>query len=389
MDTTLIKIINGKIFTPAGIRKEHILLVQNGKIAEITDKNTEVAGATIDAKGLYVSPGFIDMHVHGGAGHDFLEATPEAFITIAEAHARYGTTAMYPTLAVAPGELFYRAFDVFNQVKDKTYDGATLLGLHLEGNYINPKYKGAQDPRFIKLPVAEEYKAMLDSTDCIKRWSAAPELEGALEFAKYATERGVLVSLAHTDADYTQIEAGYRAGFTHITHFYNAMQGVHKQREYKHEGTIESVYLIDGLTVEVIADGVHLPPAILRLVHKIKGTERTALVTDCCAAGAGATDGKCFDPRVIIEDGVAKLADRSALAGSIATTDRLVRTFVKQAGIALSDAVKMASETPARIMQIDNRKGSLQKGKDADIIFFDEDINVCFTMVDGRIVYQH
>ena len=392
MSTGYLKIINGNIITPTGILKKGSLLIAGKKIIEVSNgkgfSDNWKECSVLDAKGLYVAPGCIDMHVHGGAGHDFLEATPEAFIAIAEAHAQYGTTAMYPTLAVAPSKLFYQVFNTFSQLQKLEWKGASLLGLHLEGNYINPKYKGAQDSRYIQLPDPEEYKLMLDSTDCIKRWSAAPELAGASDFARYATDRGVIVSLAHTGADYSVVEAGLEAGFVHVTHFYNAMQGVHKQREYKKEGTIESVYLLDNLTVEIISDGVHLPPPILRLVHKIKGVERTALVTDCCAAGAGASDVKCFDPRVIIEEEVAKLADRSALAGSIATADRLIRTMMKQAGIPLVDAVRMVSETPARIMKIDHQKGSLQKGKDADIILFDEDIHVQATLVEGKIVYM-
>lgn len=383
------QIRNGRIITPSGIVNNGTLLFAGGKIVEITDTPAEVPGAEIlDAAGMYVAPGCIDTHVHGGAGHDFLETTPEAFVAIAEAHAAHGTTTLYPTLAVAPPEVFYRAFDVFEQVKSTSHNGACMPGLHLEGNYINPLYKGAQDPRYITLPRPDEYGAMLAYTDCIKRWSAAPELPGALEFARYVTERGVVVSLAHTGAVYEQVRAAYEAGFTHVTHFYNAMQGVHKQREFKREGTVESVYLIDGMSVEVIADGVHLPPAVLRLVHKFKGADCTALVTDCCAAGAGAAGEKCFDPRVIIEDGVAKLSDRSALAGSIATTDRLLRTLVKEAGIPLEDAVKMASATPARVMKIDGEKGTLEKGKDADIILFDNDITVHATFVGGKAVYR-
>lgn len=388
-ETSRIHLINGKILTPSGWMENGLLRIENGVIAEITTINREDPDARIiDVQGNYIAPGCIDMHVHGGAGHDFLEATPEAFRRIAEAHARYGTTTLYPTLAVAPPATFYRAFEAFRLVvQGEPYAGASMPGIHLEGNYLNPRYKGAQDPRYIGSPRPEEYRALLDS-GCIERWSAAPELEGALSFAREASGRGAVVSLAHTEADYRQVKAAFEAGFTHTTHFYNAMPGIHKQREFKREGTVESVYLIDGLSVEVIADGVHLPPPVLQLVHKIKGTERTALVTDCCAAGAGASGARCFDPRVIIEDGVAKLSDRSALAGSIATADRLIRTLVQQTDIPLRDALRMASETPARIMGIDHRKGTLEKGKDADIIVFNEAIAIQWTIVEGRVVFQ-
>lgn len=382
-------ITNGKIVTPSGIIPKGSIWISEGKIKRITDGEMVCPEAeTIDAMGNYVAPGCIDTHVHGGGGHDFMEATPTAFYTAARAHARHGTTAIYPTLAVSPIETFYNAIRTCEQVMDHPEQGARIMGLHLEGNYLNLKMKGGQDPNYITLPDPEEYQQILDSTSCVKRWSAAPELEGALPFARYASSRGVLVSVAHTEAGYSEIQAAFEAGFTHATHFYNAMTSVHKNGEYKQEGTIESIYLTDGMSVEVIADGIHVPPALLRLVYKLKGVERTTLVTDAMSAAAWAEATHVFDPRVIIEDGVCKLADRSALAGSIATADRLIRTLIQQAGIPLTDAVRMASETPARIMGILHKKGTLEVGKDADIIIFDPQINILATLVEGTVVYR-
>ena len=191
--------------------------------------------------------------------------------------------------------------------------------------------------------------------------------------------------MAHTQAEFEEIRTAHDAGYTHATHFYNAMPGFHKRREYKYEGTVESIYLLDDMTVEVIADGIHVPPTILRLVYKIKGVERTCLVTDAMSCAAD-SNPKAFDPRVIVEDGVCKLADHSALAGSIATTDRLIRTMVQKADVPLADAARMASETPARIMNVYDRKGSLQKGKDADIIIMDKDLQVQSVWATGKPV---
>ncbi len=390
MTSHMLKIYNGKIITPGGILSDGYLLVKDGKIREISTQNNDIPEAEIlDAKGAYIAPGCIDFHLHGGGGRDFTEATPEAFRTAAEAHARYGMTAMYATLAAAPLSVFRQAFRTCEEVMGDPGNGARILGLHLEGNYLNPVMKGGQFPEFLFLPNPDEYKALLDETDCIKRWSASPELEGALEFGRYATSRGVLVSLAHTVADYPIVKAAYEAGYTHATHFYNAMTGVHKNREYKHEGTIESVYLVDDMTVELVGDGIHVPPAILKLVYKIKGPERIALVTDAMRAAAWEDASTLFnDPRVILEDGVGKLPDRSALSSSIATADRLIRTMVQQAEIPLTDAVRMAADTPARIMGIAGQKGTLEKGKDADIIFLDAELNNQATIVEGRIVYN-
>ena len=181
------------------------------------------------------------------------------------------------------------------------------------------------------------------------------------------------------------MKAAFAAGFTHAAHFYNAMPGFHKRREYKYEGTVESVYLTDGMTVEVIADGVHLPATILKLVYKLKGADNTCLVTDALKY-AGYTGEPINDPRYIISDGVCKLADGISLAGSIATSDVLVQTMYNKAEIPLEDAVRMASETPARILGLADRKGSLQKGKDADIVILDKKARVRCVFAGGNIV---
>ena len=229
------------------------------------------------------------------------------------------------------------------------------------------------------------YRALLERLSCIRRWDASPEMPGALDFARYLTAQGVLASLSHTEVEYEDVKAAYADGFTHAAQFYNAMPGFHKRREYKYEGTVESVFLIDPMTVEVIADGRHLPATILRLVYKLKGVERTCLVTDCMPC-AGCANPQLDDPRLIIEDGVCKLADHSSLVGSIAMMDDLVRTMVQQAGIPLADAVRMASETPARLMGVIDRAGTLEKGKDADILILDHEQHIRAVWSMGHLV---
>ena len=381
MEDTLIQIVNGKVITPQGVDRQARLVLKAGRIAEITREQGGVEGAqTIDAQGAYVAPGCIDTHLHGGDGHDFTEATPEAFRAIAYAHATQGVTTLYPTLAVAPTTVFRQAIKACETVVSQPYEGARIEGLHLEGNYINPLLKGGQDERFIQLPDPAEYQELLESTCLIKRWTAAPELPGALEFARYAHSKGILVSLGHTAADYPTVKRAYEAGFTHATHFYNAMSGVHKQREYKHEGTIESVYLVPEMTVELVADGIHVPPAILRLVCAFKGIDRISLISDAMAAAACLRPEHLrLDPRMIVEDGVCKLADRSALTGSIASGIRLIQVMAEKAEIPVADCVRMAATNPARLMSINDRKGSIEQGKDADLILFDE--NFCLQSV--------
>ena len=386
MEDTLIQIVNGKVITPQGVDRQARLVLKAGRIAEITREQGGVEGAqTIDAQGAYVAPGCIDTHLHGGDGHDFTEATPEAFRAIAYAHATQGVTTLYPTLAVAPTTVFRQAIKACETVVSQPYEGARIEGLHLEGNYINPLLKGGQDERFIQLPDPAEYQELLESTRLIKRWTAAPELPGALEFARYAHSKGILVSLGHTAADYPTVKRAYEAGFTHATHFYNAMSGVHKQREYKHEGTIESVYLVPEMTVELVADGIHVPPAILRLVCAFKGIDRISLISDAMAAAAcRRPEHMRLDPRMIVEDGVCKLADHSALTGSVASGIRLLQVMVEKAGVSVADAVRMAATNPARLMGIDDRVGSIERGKAADLILFDENFRLQSVWIGGK-----
>lgn len=379
----LTQIINGRIFTPQGWLNEGSVLMRDDKILEVTNCDLALIGARmIDAKGMYIVPGFVCMHAHGGGGHDFTECTSEAFHSIINAHLRHGATCFFPTLSSTTFDKLKQAADICQQMMDEPQ--SAIMGLHIEGPYLNRKMAGTQFADMVKDIDEDEYKNLIENTHCIRRWDASPELPGALDFARYLREHDIVAAISHTEAEYAGIRDAYEAGFTHAAHFYNAMPGFHKRREYKYEGTVESVYLTEGMTIELIADGIHLPATILRLAYKLKGVERTCLVTD--ALSCAATDGKSSnDPRYIIEDGVCKLADRSALAGSIATSDMLVRTMVK-AGIPLGDALRMASETPARLMGIDDRKGSLQKDKDADIVILDNELKVRAVWQRGQLV---
>ena len=380
----LTQIINGKIFTPQGWLDEGSVLMRDNKILEVTNCDLALIGANlIDAKGMYIVPGFVCMHAHGGGGHDFTECTEEAFRTAVKAHQKHGATSIFPTLSSSPFSEIRKAVSICEKLmKEKD---SPVLGLHVEGPYLNPKMAGGQFSGKVKNPDKEEYTSLLDETNCIKRWDSSPELPGALEFAGYLRSKGIVAAISHTEAEYDGIKAAYEAGYTHAAHFYNAMPGFHKRREYKYEGTVESVYLTDGMSVEVIADGIHLPATILKLVYKLKGVEQTCLVTDALKYAAN-EGGTIDDPKYIIENGVCKLADHSSLAGSLATMDVLIQTMVKKASIPLADAVRMASETPAKLIGIESHKGTLQKGKDADIVILDKDINVRCVFSQGKIV---
>ena len=387
-----LKIFNGRIVTPYRIISPGCILIQDGKISAVSEGNLVATDAVeLDARGKFIAPGFIDIHIHGGGGHDFMDGNEEGFLKIAETHARYGTTAMLPTTLTSEREGLFETLTLYEQAKKKNTNGAQFLGMHLEGPYFAMNQRGAQDPRYIRDPDPEEYKAVIAHSSSIRRWSAAPELKGAIEFGRYLCEHGILAAVAHTDAIYEEVIEAFDNGYTLATHLYSGMSGVTRRNAFRFAGVIESAFIIDEMDVEIIADGVHLPAPLLKLVYKIKGADRTALITDSMRA-AGMPPGKSVLGNlktglpVIVEDDVAKLPDRTAFAGSVATADRLVRNMMKLADVPLIEAVRMMTSTPARIVGAD-RKGSLTKGKDADIVIFDENINIETTIIGGKVVY--
>lgn len=393
MNNQPIKIFNARVITPFRIIPQGTVLISDGIISAVAEGNIVSTDAIeIDARGKFVAPGFIDIHVHGGGGHDFMDGNENAFLKIAETHARYGTTSMLPTTLTSEKEGLFETLTIYEGANKKNVNGSQFLGMHLEGPYFALSQRGAQDPRYIRDPDPEEYKAVIAHSSSIRRWSAAPELKGAIEFGQYLRKKGILAAVAHTDAIYEEVIEAFDNGYTLATHLYSAMSGVTRRNAFRYAGVVESAFVIDEMDVEIIADGVHLPAPLLKLVYKIKGSDRTALITDSMRA-AGMPPGKSILGNlknglpVIVEDDVAKLPDRSAFAGSVATADRLVRNMINMADVPLIDAVKMMTSTPARIIGVSDRKGSLAKGKDADIVIFDEKINIETTIIKGRVVH--
>lgn len=390
-------IINGKLIFPNKIEENATIITENGKIVDILHDGNIIINKNdivINARNKYVSPGFIDIHTHGGGGHDFMDGTVEAYVGAAETHARYGTTALLPTTLTSTFEELINTFSVYKEAVRKNTKGAKFLGLHLEGPYFAYNQRGAQDPKYLRNPEPEEYNKILAESDDIVRWSLAPELPGAFDFGKVLTPRKILPSIAHSDAIYEEVLDAFNAGFTHVTHLYSAMSTITRRNAFRYAGVLEAAYLIDDMTVEIIADGVHLPKSLLQFVYKFKGPDKTALCTDSMR-GAGMPDGESIlgslekGQKVILEDGVAKLPDRTAFAESTATADRLIRTMVNVAEVPLTEAVRMLTSTPARIMNINEKKGSIEKGKDADFVIFDDNINVSYTILEGNVIYEN
>ncbi len=375
--------LSGKIITPDGII--------NGKVGYENGIITEITKSDVDG-GLYIAPGFIDIHVHGGGGHDFMDGTVEAFLGAAKLHASHGTATFLPTTLTCPDEELFHSFDILREVqKDETY-GDMFYGMHLEGPYFSSKQAGAQDPKYLKNPGKEHYGEILKKGEgIIARWSVAPELDGALELGDKLNELGICASMGHSDALYEEVLEAVKHGYTHLTHFYSGMSALTRKRGYRYPGMIESGYMIDSLLVEVICDGKHLPHSMLKYVFTAKGVEKCALITDAMR-GAGMTEGKTIlgslenGQECYIEDGVAKMPGGEAFAGSVATTDRLVRNAIA-AGASLEDAVKMMTATPASIIGIKDR-GEIVCGKRADFTVFDDEINIAAVVSGGKTIYE-
>jgi len=391
MTTHDLKIINARILTPTGFIPDGTIAIANGKIVAINDSDTD-ADVIIDAKQLTVCPGFIDLHVHGGGGFDFMDNTVGAFTGIAALHARYGTTSLVPTTLSSDFNTLTTTLETYEKAYPLNQNGAQFIGMHIEGPYVSMNQRGAQDPRYVKNPDPAEYRVIAERFDFIKRWSAAPELPGALEFAKYLTGKNILPAIAHTDATFDEVLEAFETGYTHVTHFYSCMSTVSRRNAYRYAGSVEAVYFLDDMTVEIIADGIHLPPSLLKLIYKLKGAENISLITDAMRAaglppGESILGAKDSGFKVIVEDGVAKLPDRSAFAGSVATCDKLVRNMINLAGIPFEDAIRMMTINPAKIMGVQQYKGTLEVGKDADMVILDEHLEVTNTIVGGKVVY--
>lgn len=378
----LTTLMNARVITPDRIILGG-LVFQGDRILRIFHGNDFVQqGEIIDCGGAYLTPGFVDIHVHGIHGAMFND-DPEALNRATRYHALHGTTAILPTTASERVEKVLSTVKNIAEAVKNGNDGARVLGAHLEGCYFNPKCAGAQNPDFLFPAAPENYMPMVE-TGVVRRVSAAPEIGGVLEMARRLSDQGILMSVGHSDANYEIMMAALDAGFTHVTHIYNAISMLSNCYYYPQVGACETALLHDEFTVEAICDGRHVPPQLLRLMYKIKGANGFHAVTD--AVFSGAPDGPCeeYGMDCIVEDEVCMLADRSAFAGSVATTDRLLRTLVFDAQVPLCDAVKMVSTTPARQIHEDSI-GRLCSGMRADMNLLDEKLNVLKTWIGGRV----
>ncbi len=383
---------NIDVVTAEKVIENGYCVIDEGKISYVGQEMPEIEGKyeIIDGNGGYLLPGFVDIHCHGADNLDFMDANADEFNKIAEYHLKNGTTTMLATTLADSPEATEKSIRTFGEYKEK-YPCGTLAGLHLEGPWFSFAQGGAQKPEYFKDPVADELRELKEKYPYILRVSAAPELTGGMEFGRMGKELGIVMSAAHTDADFSEIEEASQNGYTLLTHFYSCMKGVTRKNAYRVAGAVEAGLYLDDLYVEAIADGKHLPPQLLKLIYKCKGADRICLVTDASRAcglpeGTVSTIGsRDHGMEIIVEDGVAKLLDRTAFGGSVATTARLFKTMAESIGYDLPALAKMASSTPAAVMGFCDR-GNIAEGLKADLIIVDRELNVQKVFLNGSAV---
>lgn len=373
---------NGTVITPCE-ENNACIVIEDGVIVD-TDFCGEIPedACVVDASGMYVTPGIVEVHAHGGGGFDFMDLSKEAFAEISKVHIEHGVTSIVPTTVACSLESISEFCSLYRSVLSENMNGMSFLGLHLEGPFISEAMKGAQNLKYIRSPSKYEVDRLMDEAgDIISLCTAAPEIDGTEYMAKKMKKNNITLSVGHSNAVFSDIEKARSLEFSHLTHLYSNTPGVRKINQRVYAGILEAAYYFDDLKIELIGDGRHVPKEVLRLALKIKGADKINITSDAMrAAGTNVTESYLGavrpENRVIIEDSVAKLPDRSFYAGSIATGDVMLKWLVNECNVSLPDAFKMLSLTPASLVGADNKKGSIESGKDADILLIDKEFMV-------------
>ncbi len=377
-------ILNGTVITPFKTIKKGIVVFENGRITAVgkRDEGEAPTGARIiDASQKIVTPGFIDIHVHGGKGRSVMDASAEVVNELAKFEADHGTTAFLPTTISASQEKLVDTVRAVSVAMDKGTGGAEILGIHLEGPYISTEKRGGQDPDSIRPPSLDEFRKILKaSSQKVRIMTLAPEVDGAEELIDELRSLSIVASIGHSNATYGETVNAIKHGVSHAAHVFNGMRSFH----HREPGVLGAVLTHDEVTAELIADGIHAHPAAMKLLTRVKSSSRVVLVTDAIKA-AGMPDGRyrLGKQDVIVKNGVCRLMS-GELAGSTLTMNAAVRNMVELVGAPLQEAVMMATINPATVVGIEDRKGSIEPGKEADLVVLDEKLNVCSTIVRGQ-----
>lgn len=373
----------GRVVTPLEVFGEADVLIEEGRILAVGPGLAEEASDSLDASGLIVAPGFVDIHVHGSAGHDTMDGTREAIEGMARYFASRGVTSFCPTTLTQEAGAIMAAVRAVHDCQQRPVQGAQPLGVHLEGPYIDAGKKGAQPEQYVRTARALDYREFF-SLGNVRLISLAPEIEENRELIAFARSRGAAVAVGHSSASYEQVAEAVKLGLNQSTHTFNQMEGIH----HRQPGTAGGALMLDEIYAQCIADGVHLHPAIVKMIVRLKGAEKAALITDAIR-GAGMPDGEyeLGGQPIVVKEGAVRLKD-GTLAGSCLAMDQGVRNLLAFTGRPLAECLRMATLTPARAIGVSDRKGSLEPGKDADLVLLTPDLKVAATLLAGRVIYQ-
>ncbi len=375
---------NARLLTESGLATGWVL-IEDGRIGEIGQGTAPIPSdaARIDLQESLLAPGMIDVHVHGALGVDVMDGNPESLRRMAGFYAQHGVTSFLATTTTADPETLLAAVENVARVMTKGTGGAALLGVHVEGPYIDSGRRGAQDATYIRVPRAEEYIRLFD-TAVVRLITLAPELPGSEELLRFALSRGAAVALGHTRASYEVARRAVEMGANQVTHLFNGMEPMH----HREPGMVGAALALDDVYCQLIADNIHIHPAVLKIAVRAKGLDKILLITDAMR-GAGMPDGeyRLGELVVTVKQGEARLPN-GALAGSTLTLDRALVNIMAATGLPLTDVLLMATRNPARALGLQARKGSIAEGKDADLIALDNRANVSLTLVGGEIVYR-
>lgn len=388
-----ILIKNADIYLESSVIHSGYLIVNGNKIESVFKVKPDISEREyriIDAGGLIAAPGYMDSHCHGGNGFDCNDGAEEDVTGMSQFYLSRGLTSYYPTTSADPLDKIENAFKCIRKVKEEdSAGGIEILGVHMEGPFINPKYKGCQAEKYILEMTDENFKIIERNRDIIKRITIAPEVGSNMSKISRLSAMGIVVSGGHSDATYDQIREAHLRGMNMTTHLFCAMSGVRKEGPYRIPGMLEASLNIDTLYTEIIADRKHLPDELMQIACKCKGKKMIMVCSDA-NRGAGKSEGGTIytcGQEAIIEDGVAMIPDRTAFASSITPVDQMVRNLINYTGIPKIDAINMASANVARMMGVFERKGSIAPGKDADIVFLDPEFYVKAVMCRGKLCY--